>query len=83
MNTLRTISMMAQFILTLGGTSARAQDIQDTRLLSQPAVSADQIAFEYAGDLWVASLEGSDVRRLTSHVGTEASPRFSLLWYSS
>ena len=49
----------------------------DTRLLSQPAVSATQVAFAYAGDLWTAKLDGSDVRRLTSADGDETAPVFS------
>lgn len=49
----------------------------DTRLLAQPAVSANLIAFAYAGDLWTAKLDGSDVRRLTSADGDEISPVFS------
>jgi tricorn protease len=57
--------------------SVHAVDIHDTRLLTQPAVSADRIAFAYANDLWVASLDGSGVRRLTSHPGVEGNPRFS------
>ncbi len=56
---------------------AAAQNIHDTRLLTQPAVSENHIAFAYAGDLWVANLDGSDLRRLTTHVGTEVNPRFS------
>ncbi|NJD20665.1 MAG: peptidase S41 [Gemmatimonadetes bacterium] len=35
------------------------------------------IAFAYAGDLWVARRDGSDVRRLTTHMGVESNPRFS------
>lgn len=31
-------------------------DINDTRLLAQPAISKNHIAFIYAGDLWVADL---------------------------
>ncbi len=54
-----------------------AVDIHDTRLLTQPAVSAERIAFAYANDLWVANLDGSGVRRLTSHPGVEMFPRFS------
>ncbi len=54
-----------------------AIDVADTRLLSQPAVSADHVAFAYAGDLWIARRDGAGVRRLTSHEGTETSPRFS------
>ena len=56
---------------------ASGVDTHDTRLLEQPAVSKDRIAFVYAGDLWVAHLDGSDVRRLTSHPGQELRPRFS------
>ena len=52
-------------------------DTRDTRLLGQPVVSASHIAFIYAGDLWSARHDGSDVRRLTSHEGTESNPRFS------
>ncbi|HUP46736.1 MAG TPA: peptidase S41, partial [Thermoanaerobaculia bacterium] len=54
-----------------------AADIYDTRLLTDPAISADRIAFAYANDLWVASLDGSGARRLTSHPGVEHMPRFS------
>jgi len=57
--------------------SAFAVDIQDTRMVSDPATSDDHIAFAYANDLWVANIDGSGVRRLTSHPGVEARPRFS------
>ena len=57
--------------------SLYAIDINDTRLLTDPAVSQDHIAFAYANDLWVANLDGSNVRRLTSHPGVESGPRFS------
>jgi tricorn protease len=56
---------------------AFAQDIDDTRLLSQPAVSATHVAFTYAGDLWISNRDGSGVRRLTTHPGNETNPRFS------
>ena len=52
-------------------------DGEGTLMLSQPAVSADRIAFAYAGDVWVAAIDGSSPRRLTSHVGVELNPRFS------
>src|SRR6201999_2777987 len=32
---------------------AAAVDLQDTRLLTQPAISARQVLFVYAGDLWI------------------------------
>ena len=57
--------------------AAPAVDIHDTRLLSEPAISAERIAFIYAGDLWVCGRDGANVRRLTSDVGAESSPAFS------
>src|SRR5437588_12344954 len=70
----QTLAFLATLLLT---TPVLAVDIHDTRLLSEPAVSADRIAFAYANDLWVANLDGSGVRRLTSHPGIEAGPHFS------
>ncbi len=52
-------------------------DPTDTRLLTMPAVSAKNIAFVYAEDLWVADLDGKNPRRLTSDVGVESNPVFS------
>jgi tricorn protease len=46
-------------------------------LLQQPTLSATQIAFVFAGDLWVVGREGGDARRLTSHPGRETDPHFS------
>ena len=54
-----------------------AIDTADTRMLSQPALSARQLAFIYAGDLYVCDLDGRNVRRLTSDEGIERSPAFS------
>jgi tricorn protease len=48
-----------------------------TRLLRQPDIHGDQIAFVYAGDLWVVSAKGGDARRLTSDDGMEYFPKFS------
>lgn len=50
---------------------------QGTRLLRQPTVSRDQVAFEYGGDLWIVSRSGGQARRLTSTPGAEADPHFS------
>ncbi|NKB86673.1 MAG: peptidase S41 [Acidobacteria bacterium] len=59
------------------GNAAIAPDPDDTRMLAAPAISATHVAFIYAGDLWSARLDGSDVRRLTTHVGQESWPVFS------
>ncbi|MHC1705866.1 MAG: PDZ domain-containing protein [Tenuifilaceae bacterium] len=49
----------------------------DTRMLAQPAISATNIAFIYAEDLWIANLDGSQPRRLTVDEGVESNPYFS------
>lgn len=49
----------------------------NTRLLAQPALSDDHIAFIYAEDLWIANKDGSNPKRLTIDKGVEGSPVFS------
>ena len=71
-STLRILSILA-FVSVL----ASAVDIRDTRMLTQPAIDGTHIAFHYANDLWVADLDGQNVRRLTSDLGLEAFPVFS------
>ena len=58
-------------------TARTTVDVTDTLLLSQPATDGTQVAFIYAGDLWSARLDGSDVRRLTTDDGVESNPAFS------
>lgn len=49
----------------------------EATLFREPAVSQTQIAFTYAGDLWIVDRGGGEARRLTSGVGEETNPRFS------
>jgi tricorn protease len=64
--------------VTAAAPAALAQpSTTDTRLLANPAIHGDRIAFSYAGDLWTARIDGSDVRRLTTADGDEANPAFS------
>jgi tricorn protease len=46
-------------------------------MLTQPAISANHIAFIYAEDLWIANPDGSQPRRLTIDEGIESDPYFS------
>lgn len=59
----------------------------DARLLRYPDVSATQIAFVYAGDIWLVPKEGGVAQRLSTPRGEESFPRFSpdgsLLAYSA
>jgi tricorn protease len=52
-------------------------NVRDTRLLHQPATNGTHVAFVYADDLWVSRLDGTDLRRLTTDDGVEASPAFA------
>lgn len=45
--------------------------------LQSPAVSKDQVAFVYGGDLWLVGREGGPARRLTTGAGMELNPAFS------
>lgn len=67
-------TFLAGLCLLALGTDGAAQQ---TLLLRSPAVSANHIAFVYAGDLWVADRDGSNPRRLTAHPAGEGEPEFS------
>ncbi len=71
---LHAVLVMVLFICT--GTLSGI-DPNDTRLLEQPAISQDHIAFIYAHDLWVANADGTQPRRLTVDEGVESRPHFS------
>jgi tricorn protease len=78
MNKLTALSRLttALLLLMLPGT-LMAINPKDTRMLSQPAISANHIAFIYAEDLWVANADGTQPRRLTVDEGIESNPYFS------
>jgi len=65
--------MLLLFFCTTGTTRAQSQK---PLLLRDPSVSKTQIAFSYAGSIWVANRDGSNLRRLTSG-GHEERPLFS------
>src|SRR5262245_65950164 len=67
--------LLALFIAFAPVHSATAQI--DARMLRYPAVSKTQIAFVYAGDVWLVAKDGGSAFRLTSSPGEESFPRFS------
>jgi tricorn protease len=71
MHRLSLLPLMSLFLLG----SARAAD--PPLILNHPAVSARQVAFGYAGDLWVVDRTGGEARRLTTGAGLETHPVFS------
>src|SRR5688572_3963697 len=50
---------------------------ESTRLLRSPTVSATQVAFAYANNIWVVGRAGGQARRLTSFQGQTINPHFS------
>ncbi len=71
------LSMSIVLALAPMAHTAGGPDVTDTKMLTQPAVSADHVAFIYAADLWVADLDGRNVRRITGDLGRESNPMFS------
>jgi len=61
------------FLLLTAGPPAAAQ----TLLLRQPTVSARQIAFSYANNIWIVDRAGGTAQRLTSFQGQETNPKLS------
>ncbi len=50
---------------------------QEARLLRFPAVHGNQVAFSYAGDLYIVPRAGGIARKITSNPGYEVFPKFS------
>ncbi|MEO8451659.1 MAG: PDZ domain-containing protein [Gemmatimonadota bacterium] len=65
------------FVIVSCAVWAAAAAAQSTRLLRQPSISATQVAFSYGGDLWIASKDGGEARRLTATPAVERDPFLS------
>ncbi len=66
------------FVLVMFSHSlASGIDTNNTRMMAQPAISAKNIAFIYAEDLWIANIDGTQPKRLTVDEGVESNPFFS------
>ena len=70
-----TISLL--YLLAIIPVKSFGINTKDTRMLAQPAISANHVAFIYAEDLWIANSDGSLPRRLTVDEGIESDPYFS------
>lgn len=75
-------SLIVFAILVINGFAAGkfagyAQTSSGTRLLRTPTLSATQIAFAYANNIWSVPRAGGTARRLTSFQGQTSNPHFS------
>jgi tricorn protease len=77
MSNSKRLAATAAFVMFLLSAGAPAFAEIDARMLRYPAVSADRIAFVYAGDIWLVSKKGGAAVRLSSPAGEESFPRFS------
>ena len=64
-------------LLSLWPAVVFAQAVPEAGMLRYPDVSATQIVFVYAGDLWTVDREGGVASPLASPPGSETNPRFS------
>jgi len=64
-------------LLLFANVATHAQTAGPTRLLRTPTVSASQIAFAYANNIWSVPRSGGSARRLTSFQGQTLNPHFS------
>lgn len=71
---LTTLTLAAAMAL---GSPSTAEGAVDARMLRYPDVSATQIAFVYAGDIWTVPKGGGTAHRLSSPNGEESFPKFS------
>ncbi|WP_285059741.1 S41 family peptidase [Pedobacter ginsengisoli] len=79
MNVLRSagVSLLAKALLFASFTLPATAQKQETLLLRSPAISTNNLAFVYGGDIWVADKDGGNPRRLTINPAVEQNPVFS------
>ncbi|EAR13331.1 putative protease [Polaribacter irgensii 23-P] len=58
-------------------TTSTTISAQETRLLREPTIHGNQIAFAYAGDIWTTNLASNLTTRLTSTSAKESNPQIS------
>ena len=69
--------VVSAFCLVILSSLTGAAQTSSHLLFRAPSISATQIVFEYANDLWIVSRAGGDARRLTNGIGREDNPHFS------
>jgi tricorn protease len=68
------LSIVSIFLLGILETNAEPNE---ARLMRFPTISANQIAFSFAGDLYTVPIDGGTASKLTSDIGYELFARFS------
>jgi tricorn protease len=71
---------VALSITVLAGTQPRAAEPgMNLRLVNNPALSPDGqwLTFDWNGDIWLSSINGGNVKQLTTHPSRDREPKFS------
>src|SRR5204862_4044275 len=72
------LAVCAVVVLTMTTFAGRpAANGEPTKMLRMPTVSATQIGFAYANNIWTVERGGGTARRLTSFQGQTTNPHFS------
>ncbi|MEO8055951.1 MAG: peptidase S41, partial [Acidobacteriota bacterium] len=63
--------------LLLSSAAPAASPVGPSKMLTDPALSAERIAFVWGNDVWTCRLDGGAVQRITSGPGVKLRPAFS------
>ena len=59
------------------GVAATAAQAKEAKLVRSPHYHNGKVVFSYLGDIWTASEDGKDIKRITAHKARDIFPRFS------
>jgi hypothetical protein len=67
---------MRNIITTIALVCLLAGNTQNNPLINYPSLSPDgnKIAFNYQGDIWTATIDGEELKRLTIHEAYDTNP---------
>jgi len=69
-------ALFVSFLSILVVAPARADITPHGGMMRHPTVSAERVAFVYAGDIWTVSRDGGTATKLVAPPGVESRPRF-------
>jgi tricorn protease len=75
--TMRTALYLSALLVAAMAIPASAQKKPSAGMMRYPDISAENVVFSYAGDLWIVSREGGKASPLASPPGGERFPRFN------